>query len=61
MPEGNRPIERAEELAAVLRRTVARLEELRQHDLDPVARQRVERLLAEAEAALAELETPEEF
>ena len=49
------------ELAAALRQTIARLKSLSHQDLPAASRQRVVRLLAEAEAGLSELELPEEW
>jgi hypothetical protein len=63
MPD-TRPIrqgEASQELAAALRATIARFRGLRQQQHSEAARRRIERLLAEAEAALSELEIPEEW
>jgi len=48
-------------LAATLRATIARYRSQLATELTPAERQSIERLLAEAEAALSELETPEEW
>jgi hypothetical protein len=51
----------SESLAEALRATVARFRRLREQEHAPAARRRIEGLLAEAEAALSELEIPEEW
>lgn len=52
--------DRGIELAELLRRNIPELRAMRERDLDETARRRVDRLLAEAEATLSEIETPEE-
>jgi hypothetical protein len=52
--------DRGIELAELLRRNIQELRAMRERDLDETARRRVDRLLAEAEATLSEIETPEE-
>jgi hypothetical protein len=52
--------DRGIELAELLRRNIQELCAMRERDLDETARRRVDRLLAEAEATLSEIETPEE-
>jgi len=49
------------ELADTLRQTIERFRTLLKGELPARARHRIERLLAEAEAALTEIEIPEEW
>lgn len=62
MASGDRLLheDRGIELAELLRRNIQELRAIRERDLDETARRRVDRLLAEAEATLSEIETPEE-
>ena len=60
MQDGIHPAEDGSELAAWLRQNITTLRTLLQRELDPVRRSRIERLLAEAEAALGEVEIPQE-
>jgi hypothetical protein len=60
MQDGPHPAEDGTELAAWLRQNITSLRTLRERELDPARRSRIERLLAEAEAALGEVEIPQE-
>jgi len=63
MPDSEPPrqVEAGQDLAAALRATIARFRGLLEQESTPQKRRAIERLLAEAEAALSELETPEEW
>jgi hypothetical protein len=60
MPDSVPPADAGEDLAAALRGTIARFRGLLEAESAPQKRRSIERLLAEAEAALSELEIPEE-
>ena len=63
MPDGEprRQDAASEDLASVLRATISRYRTLLEQETSPQKRSTIERLLAESEAALSELETPEEW
>jgi hypothetical protein len=62
MPDSDAPNHEDDgsELGKLVRRNIEQLRAMRAGKLGEADRRRVERLLAEAEAALSEIETPEE-
>jgi hypothetical protein len=63
MPDSDptRQAEAGADLAEALRQTIERFRTLLRQPRSDRERRRIERLLAEAEAALSELDTPEEW